>query len=126
LILPYDDSKPSFCIDFDGVIHSYTSGWRGIDTVADPPVAGAREGMTRMAERYNLIIYSTRCMDPRGIEPVVRWLAEHEIPYTRIATSKPKAIGYLDDRAVRFEGSWHAITALPSDYFRPWNKKDRD
>ena len=28
--------------DFDGVVHSYTSGWQGEDTIPDPPVPGIK------------------------------------------------------------------------------------
>ena len=31
--------------DFDGVIHSYTSGWLGETTIPDPPVPGIREAL---------------------------------------------------------------------------------
>lgn len=29
--------KPILCLDFDGVIHSYASGWKGADVIPDPP-----------------------------------------------------------------------------------------
>ncbi len=35
--------KPILCLDFDGVIHSYTSGWKGADVIPDPPVEGAMQ-----------------------------------------------------------------------------------
>ena len=35
--------KPIICLDFDGVIHSYTSGWKGAAVIPDPPVPGALE-----------------------------------------------------------------------------------
>jgi hypothetical protein len=32
--------KPILCLDFDGVLHSYTSGWKGAAVIPDPPVPG--------------------------------------------------------------------------------------
>ena len=39
--------RPILCVDFDGVIHSYTSGWEGIDMIPDPPVEGAIKWLWR-------------------------------------------------------------------------------
>ena len=36
-------SKPILCLDFDGVIHSYASGWKGADVIPDAAVPGAME-----------------------------------------------------------------------------------
>lgn len=48
----------TICIDFDGVLHSYTSGWQGEDVASDPPVPGAIEWLREMIR--NLIIYLTK------------------------------------------------------------------
>ena len=36
---------PTVVFDFDGVIHSYTSGWKGVANIPDPPVPGIREAL---------------------------------------------------------------------------------
>ena len=46
--------KPTLCFDFDGVIHSYTSGWKGAEVIPDPPVEGIKEALTELQRDYKI------------------------------------------------------------------------
>jgi hypothetical protein len=35
--------RRTVCLDFDGVVHSYRSGWRGATVIPDPPIHGTAE-----------------------------------------------------------------------------------
>ena len=37
--------KKTVVFDFDGVIHSYTSGWKGATIIPDPPVEGIEQAL---------------------------------------------------------------------------------
>lgn len=124
--------KPILCLDFDGVIHSYTSRWQGADVVPDPPVDGAIAFMLEALEHFDVTIFSSRSNQPGGLEAMRSWLKHHaggcwyESPAgpgledVRFVTEKPPAMVTLDDRALTFTGSWPAMQALLS--FKPWNK----
>ena len=38
--------KPILCLDFDGVVHSYLSGWKGPWSIPDPPMPGILDFIT--------------------------------------------------------------------------------
>ena len=44
------DYKPTVVFDFDGVIHSYTSGWKGVAEIPDPPVPGIGEAIAELRQ----------------------------------------------------------------------------
>ena len=47
--------------DFDGVIHSYVSGWKGATKIPDPPVAGIKEAIDDIRKAgYEVCVVSTR------------------------------------------------------------------
>lgn len=114
--------KQTVVFDFDGVIHSYISGWKGIDNIPDPPVNGIREAIYNIRKEYKVVIVSTRCADKYGKMAMEEWLREHEIYVDDIVTEKPPAIVYIDDRAITFDGKSELLLEKIKS-FVPWNKK---
>ena len=92
--------------DFDGVIHSYVSDWKGVDVIPDGPVPGIREAIDTLRREYcyEVVVVSTRCVDTRGTEAIERWLMEHDIEVDGVQGRKPPAVAYVDDRGICFDG----------------------
>jgi hypothetical protein len=118
--------RRTLAIDFDGVIHAYTSGWRGATVISDPPVEGAIDWLLQAAERFDLAIFSARASHPGAIDAMRAWLTQHGLPARvleriRFPRGKPPAELYIDDRAYRFEGAFPSWSDL--DALEPWTKK---
>lgn len=108
----------TICLDFDGVIHSYRSGWQGETVIPDPPMHGAKEAIRRLRERYRVVIHSARTSTDQGIEAVRLWLARHEIEVDDVCQHKPPAHVYVDDRAIAFNGEWEETIAAINEFRR--------
>jgi hypothetical protein len=67
-------SKPILCVDFDGVIHSYSSGWKGAAVIPDAPVPGALEAIVRLTDDFDVAIFSARSNSLGGRRAMKRWL----------------------------------------------------
>lgn len=124
--------KPILCLDFDGVIHSYSSGWKGAAVIPDPPVDGALAFICEAMPHFRVAIFSTRSNQPDGIGAMRSWLEKHfkdwasNTPHSVLdeiewPIEKPPAFLTIDDRAVMFDGTWPPIESLKN--FKPWNKK---
>ena len=103
--------RKTVVFDFDGVIHSYTSGWKGVDVIPDGPVPGIREAIDTLRREYcyEVVVVSTRCVDTRGTEAIERWLMEHDIEVDGVQGRKPPAVAYIDDRGICFDGDAHGL-----------------
>lgn len=119
--------KRTICVDFDGVLHVYTSPWTARSEVNDGPVDGALQFLRELINAgLEVVVFSVRCASEEGVEAIQRWLAFHglEADYRhliRFEAEKPRAIVYIDDRAYRFEGSFPPIAELLA--LKPWNKR---
>lgn len=132
--------NPIIIVDFDGVIHSYTSGWQGVSVISDSPVKGAIKWLEdhlpvpdcicAMAPVYDgpvVQIYSSRSRSWRGRRAMKKWLISNGLHYGYITegilkfpTKKPPAFLTIDDRAICFNGTFPSTDEMTS--FRPWYK----
>jgi len=133
----------TLCVDFDGVIHSYKSGWQGAEVIPDPMVDGAAEWLLDMNEEYNIVILSTRCEQGDSVAYMAMWMELEMLRWVnkerggllkekarvvnflkKVTFSKEKvpAMVYIDDRGFRFEGEFPSIDELKVLEI-PWNKR---
>lgn len=129
-------TKPILCVDFDGVVHSYTTPWERADIIPDPPVPGAIAWLAQAAAHFVVVIYSSRSKSPAGIEAMAAYIAAHALhqlgpdhpmavavgDVLEFSASKPPAFLTIDDRAICFNGDWSALDPAELLKFKPWNK----
>jgi hypothetical protein len=130
-------SKPTLSLDFDGVVHQYSSAFTKPEEIHDDVVPGFFEWAEDASRRFELVIYSTRSETAEGRAAMTLWLIEQrrkwrdaggkprgELPVEiTFSAHKPKAFLMVDDRAVAFDGDWSALDPDALMAFRPWNRR---
>ena len=118
-------SKPDLIVDFDGVIHSYLSGWKGAEIIEDPPVAGAGKALTEYVKWFNVHVFSSRSHQDGGITAMYyycrEWFGEEVANQLNFPTTKPPGVMTIDDRGFCFEGRFPSVDFIRN--FKPWNKR---
>ncbi len=117
-------AKPILLVDFDGVIHSYESGWKGADVIPDPPVVGADIFLRKASDHFYVNIYSSRTRQEGGLNAMKDWckkyFGQELTDKLFFPEQKPAAFLTIDDRCVCFDGAFPNPRKLLD--FKPWNK----
>jgi hypothetical protein len=120
--------KPILLIDFDGVIHSYKSGWQGVDIIPDPPVPGVFEWLEKALNDFEIHVYSSRSSELAGRMAIIKYISKHAgaglAGKFYYPAEKSRAYLTIDDRCVCFQGDWGDPQLAPENLkaFRPWYK----
>ena len=123
--------KRILCLDFDGVVHSYTSGWKGPRVIPDPVMPGALAFIAGMlVNGWDVAVHSSRSGYWGGRRAMRSWLKEQAgqmwydspagsgLERVRFPLFKPPATVTIDDRALQFQGVWPDEIELRR--FKPW------
>ncbi|GGD31446.1 hypothetical protein [Aureimonas glaciei] len=127
--------KKIIALDFDGVLHAYTTPWSDAETVSDGPTPGAMEFLRDLTNdgRFQVVVVSSRLNEPSGDIAVQEFIRSNlyaefgvckgQVIQAAITFSKtrPPATVCIDDRAWNFQGAWPSLDRLAA--FTPWNKK---
>lgn len=117
--------RKTVVFDFDGVIHSYISGWRGETVIPDPPVLGIDKALQSLRDAgYEVVIVSTRCATQEGVDAINFWLYRNGLAQyvDRVCKEKPPAIVYIDDRAICFDGNPYTLINKVKN-FKTWYQR---
>jgi len=115
-------AKQTVIFDFDGVIHRYSSGWKGAEIIPDAPVEGIKEAIADIRKHYRVVVVSSRCYHKGGIQAIKKWLDEQSIMVDEVTGEKPPAVVIVDDRAITFDGD-PARLLEKIKQFKPWHKQ---
>ncbi len=122
--------KTVIACDFDGVLHSFTSGWKSPCEIPDSPVAGAIHWLSKLidsAHLFKVIIFSGRSLHDGGTDAMKVWLLRHGITPRQLSKlefsiKKPLCNLLIDDRCFCFTGKFPTLNELLA--FKPWHGKD--
>lgn len=68
--------RPLLCLDFDGVIHGYHSGWQGAAIIRDPPVPGIGLYLLNVLPHCRVAVFSSRSRSLRGRRAMRRYVRD--------------------------------------------------
>lgn len=131
------EKRQRIAIDFDGVLHSYCSGYNGV-LPTDPPTPGAVEFCEYLlSSGYEVVVHTARMSEEYHVKDeaeagIREWFRKHgfpaEVAEGVVTNEKPAACLYLDDRGLRFNGDFGEVrNALECWHHVPptWANRER-
>jgi len=106
----FDDEKINIGVDFDGVIHKCSKGYYD-GTIYDVPIEGSKKALKILSKNYKVVIFTAKAKSDRplingknGKELVWEWLKKYGMAdyVHEITAEKPRAVAYIDDKAIKF------------------------
>ena len=94
------DKRKTVAIDFDGVIHAYSQGFKGLDNAYDEPVPGTFEALTKLKS----LGFQLKILSSRPAPVIEDWLKKYGFDglISEVSNHKFPATLYIDDRGFRF------------------------
>ena len=118
--------KKIIAIDFDGVLHSFKSGWTKANDIPDPPTRGAIAWLMHLmvSDGISVVIFSARNEDAAGVIAMKQWLLKYGLPELYVFAidfpiKKPACHLLIDDRCFCFKGKFPTMSEI--DDFVPWH-----
>ena len=112
------DKSKTLAIDFDGVLHKYTSGFKGLYNAYDEPMPDTKWAL----DKLKLQGWKLKVCTSRPKEVVIEWLEKWNFSeyFDEVSNVKFPATLYIDDRAFHFQSWKQTIDEISS---HPKNKK---
>ena len=118
----YPDELINIGVDFDRVIHKCSKGYHD-GTLYDEMMPGAAEALQKLSDKYTVIVYTCKAKKDRGLvdgktgtELVWDWLEKNNLSeyVSKVTAEKPRAVAYIDDKAIRFTNWAECLEKLSS------------
>ena len=103
------DKRKTIAIDFDGVIHKYSQGFKGLDNAYDEPMEGTFKALTKLKS----LGFQLKIMSSRPAPVIEEWLEKYGMSelISEVSNHKFPATIYIDDRGFKFE-SWDQVDEI--------------
>lgn len=111
------DNRKTICIDFNGVIDTYTGAW-GVET----PV---RDGVHKFLKALDNRGYKIVVLTSARLADVERYIMDNGLwMVSEVTNVKVPAIVYLDDRAITFNGNFDDALKAILEFKAHWESEE--